>query len=141
RESVHRLGNRLISAQKWADMSRLGTKKPGIAGLFQQDFQREGLLDLGFFVSHVLAHHRIVLADLDFFRRGPLVLGGGIEVAGACTGHQTNFLTYRFTCHDSGLRYTFWPLARMSPSTLSMPSLSMIRMPLDDTRRRTKRFS
>lgn len=42
---------------------------------------------------------------------------------------------------SAALAYTFWPLARISTSILSIPSLSIIRMPLVDTRNLTKRFS
>ena len=43
----------------------------------------EGLLDFAFFVDDMLTHDGIKLLDLHLFRHVLLVLGGGVEVAGA----------------------------------------------------------
>src|SRR5690606_6719860 len=64
-----------------------------------------------------------------------LVLGGGVKVPGAGAGIEADFVTH------VGSPYTFSPRARRSATTCSMPSLSMVRMALADTRSRTKRFS
>jgi hypothetical protein len=44
----------------------------------------DGLLDLGFFVDHVLTNNRIVFLQFQFFGHGALVLGRGVEVTSAC---------------------------------------------------------
>src|SRR5690554_2301536 len=97
------------------------------------------LLDLGFLVYHMLANDGIILLDLHLFGHGALVFGRGVEVTGVSAGNQLDFFADTF---GHGLSpYTFTPRARMSASTLSMPCLSMIRIPLVDTRSLTKRFS
>src|SRR5690606_31397381 len=102
--------------------------------------ERKALLDLGFLVRHVLAHHRVVLFRLKLLRMVPLVLGGGVEVAGTRRGYQFDFFANDTLGHDLSPQ-TFSPRARRSASTASIPSLSIMRMPLEETRRRTKRFS
>jgi hypothetical protein len=59
-----------------------GNKKPGRTGFY---YAAVGhcLLDLGFLVHHMLAHNGIKLLDLHFFGHVFLVLGCGVEVAGA----------------------------------------------------------
>ena len=52
----------------------------------------------------------------------------------SCRVHS-NFFTHNLSPQ------TFWPRARSSASTVSIPRLSIIRIPLDDTRSETKRFS
>jgi hypothetical protein len=53
------------------------------------EHRRLALLDLGFFVGHVLAGDRIKFFDLHLFRLGPLVFGRGVEVTG--TGGRFEF--------------------------------------------------
>src|SRR5579863_8443781 len=83
----------------------------------------------------MLAHHRIELQHFHLVRMQAAVLGGGVVVAGVGAGDQFDFLAHGY------LPQTFSPRARMSWTTASSPNLSMMRMPLEDTRRRTKRFS
>ena len=54
-----------------------------------------------------------------------------------CTGRRVHS---DFFTHGSAPQ-TFSPRARSSPRTFSMPSLSIMRIPLEDTRKLTKRFS
>jgi hypothetical protein len=74
------------------------------------------LLDLGFFVHHVLACLGIELHDLHFCRHRALVLVGGVEVTRTCGRFQLDFVA-------------------------SMPTLSITRIPAQDKRRETQRFS
>jgi hypothetical protein len=60
------------------------------------------LLDLGFFIDHVLADNRIKLLDLKLFWLGTLVLGGGVKVASAGAGLKLDFVT-----HDEFLKICF----------------------------------
>jgi hypothetical protein len=53
--------------------------------LLEQGFETpDGLLDLGFFIDHVLTNNRIEFLQFQFFGHGALVLGRGVEVTGAC---------------------------------------------------------
>src|SRR3954454_18226955 len=70
-------------------------KKPASAGFL--------LLELGFFVDDVLARLGIVLLDLDLIGRGALVLGGGIEVAGAGRGFELDLLAHGLVLSLAGL--------------------------------------
>src|SRR3569832_353724 len=97
------------------------------------------LLQLGLLVHHMLASLGIELADLHFLRHGLLVLGGGVEVAGARSGLQLDLFASAFS-HDLA-PYTASPRARRSARTDSMPFLSMVRRAALDKRRRTQRFS
>src|SRR5690348_3102257 len=94
------------------------------------------LLELSLFVDDVLARDRIVLLDLDLVGRGALVLGRGVEVAGAGRGFELDL----FAGHGSAPQ-TFSPRARISVSTTSMPFLSMSRRPALERRIFTQRFS
>src|SRR5688500_7722918 len=49
---------------------------------------------LRFLVDDVLARLRIVLLDLELVGRGALVLGGGVEMAGAGRGFELDFLSH-----------------------------------------------
>src|SRR5262249_10417647 len=89
------------------------------------------LLQLGLFVDDVLARLGIVLPDLQLVGRGALVLGGGVEVAGAGGGFELDLFAH-------GYLPLF--LALISASTASTPSLSMRRNPAVETRSRTQRF-
>src|SRR5512147_2901487 len=74
------------------------TKNPPVGGFFVG--QPVELLQLGFLVHHMLASLGIELADLHFLRHGLLVLGGGVEVAGARSGLQLDLFASAFS-HDS----------------------------------------
>ena len=52
--------------------------------VFYASKNRSHLLDLAFLVDHVFAYRRVELADLDFLRVEPLVLGRRVEVPGSC---------------------------------------------------------
>ena len=60
------------------------------------DFRELGhlLLNLAFFVDHVLADNGIVLFDLHFIRRVLLVFICGVVVACASTGNQLNLVSH-----------------------------------------------
>src|SRR5688572_5753039 len=98
-------------------------QRPARAGLFS--FQ------LGLFVEDVLARLGIVLLDLELVGRGALVLGRGVEVAGAGRRFELDLFAHG---------YLPLLLALISASTASTPSLSMRRSPAVETRRRTQRF-
>src|SRR5690606_40407417 len=116
------------------------TKKPALGGLFRCPESRSSrLLDLGFLVGHVLADLGIELAHFHLFRVQALVLGGGVEMAGARGGQQLDLVAHDEVSWRSG--YSRSPLARRSDRTASMPFFSMVRRPLVDTRRLTKRRS
>src|SRR5918996_2096216 len=90
-----------------------------------------GLLQFRLFIENVLAGFGIVFLDLQLVGRGALVLGRGVEMAGAGRGLELDFLAHGY-----------FPLffALISASTASTPSLSMRRSPAVETRRRTQRF-
>src|SRR3970040_2609536 len=94
-----------------------------------------GLLQLGFLVEHVLARLGIVFLDLHLVGRGALVLGGGIEVAGAGGRFELDLVAHQRAsfCLLSALA-----LAWISASTASSPSLSIFRRPAGGTRSRTQ---
>jgi len=54
----------------------------------------DALLDFGFVVDNVLANHGIKFLDGHFVRHVALVLVGGIEVAGAGAGYQSDLVTH-----------------------------------------------
>ena len=54
---------------------------------------RKSLLDFRFLVGNVLANHRVVLAELQLFGLGALVLGGGVVVTCTGTGNQFDFVS------------------------------------------------
>jgi len=58
------------------------------------------LLQLGFFVFHVLASFGIKLHDRDFLGHGFLVFAGRIEVTRTGAGFQLYFFASAFGCHD-----------------------------------------
>jgi hypothetical protein len=60
--------------------------------------QLEPLLDLGFFVRHVLADHRIEFLRFQFVRVQALIFGGRVVVTGAGRGNQLDFVA-----HESSL--------------------------------------
>ena len=56
-------------------------QKPRLeAGVFDSNSPK--LFDLGFLVDHVLTRNRVVLFHFQFVGHGPLILVGGVEVAG-----------------------------------------------------------
>eukprot|EP00825_Cyclidium_porcatum_P005651 TRINITY_DN1276_c0_g1_i1.p1 TRINITY_DN1276_c0_g1~~TRINITY_DN1276_c0_g1_i1.p1 ORF type:complete len:146 (-),score=14.48 TRINITY_DN1276_c0_g1_i1:4-441(-) len=55
------------------------------------------LLQLDFLVSNMLTSLRVVLHELQLFRRRALVLGGGIEVPGASCRFQLDFFATAFS--------------------------------------------
>jgi hypothetical protein len=57
------------------------------------------LLQLDFFVVHVLASFGIKFLDQHFLGRGLLVFGGGVEVAGTRSGFQLDLFASAFGCH------------------------------------------
>src|SRR5687768_6318920 len=67
-----------------------------------------------------------------------LVLGRGVEVAGAGSGHELDLFAHGLALL---LVQTATPLARSSATIVSMPFFSMVRRPRVDTRRLTKRRS
>jgi hypothetical protein len=69
-------------------------KKPGRAGFFMSGQSSEALLDLGFLVHDVLTNDRIEFLDLHLFRHVALVLGRGVEMAGAGAGDEFDFVTH-----------------------------------------------
>jgi hypothetical protein len=97
------------------------------------------LLDLAFLVQDVLAHFGVVFLDFHFSGLILFVFGSGVEMTGARAGIQANFFANCF-CHDSAPQ-TFSPRARISVKTVSMPFLSMIRIPFVDTRNLIQRSS
>jgi len=56
--------------------------------------RRPDLLNLGFFVDHVLAGNRIEFLDLELVRGGALVLVGRVEMAGAGRRFEFDFFTH-----------------------------------------------
>jgi hypothetical protein len=54
----------------------------------------DGLFDFAFVVDHMLAHDGIVFFDRHFVWHVLFVFVGGVEVAGAGAGNQTNFVTH-----------------------------------------------
>src|SRR4249919_2713209 len=84
------------------------TKNPPFGGFLIATNKPEGLLDLAFLVHHVLPDDGVVLADLHLVRRVLLVLVGGVEVAGAGRGDQTDLVA--LACHVVLLR----PFRRVS---------------------------
>src|SRR5439155_27332051 len=56
---------------------------------------RAFLFDLCFLVDDVLARPGVVLLHLDLVGRAALVLGGGVEMAGAGRGFELDFLAHR----------------------------------------------
>src|SRR5690625_6761301 len=78
-----------------------------------QEAQPAGcLLDSGFLVNHVLANHRVVLLELQLVRSVSATLVGGIEMAGAGTGHQADLVACAVGHLDSP--QTLSPRARRS---------------------------
>src|SRR5688572_32922132 len=65
------------------------------------------LLDLGFLVDHVLAHDRVVLADLHLLGMQALVLGRGVEVTGAGARNELDLVAHgidlRRVCRPRGV--------------------------------------
>src|ERR1700682_2259977 len=59
------------------------------------------LLDLGFFVGDVLAHHRIELAYFHLVRMQPLVFHRDIEMTGSGRRQQFDFLTHGLTLRSA----------------------------------------
>src|SRR5688572_5113332 len=55
---------------------------------------RSGLLDLGFLVGHVLAHDRVILADLHLLGMQALVLGRGVEVTRAGARNELDLVAH-----------------------------------------------
>jgi hypothetical protein len=53
-----------------------------------------GLLDLGFLVQDVLAHHGIELFEFHLIGMELLVLGGGVKVPGPGAGNEFYFVTH-----------------------------------------------
>src|SRR5687767_15989641 len=92
---------------------------------------RAFLFQLGLFVENVLARLGIVFLDLELVGRGALVLGRGVEMAGAGRGLELDLFAHGY-----------FPLffALISARTASTPSLSMRRSPAVETRRRTQRL-
>jgi hypothetical protein len=107
------------------------TKKARASGPFCFGESPVRLLELGLLVEHVLAHLGIVLFDLHLVRRGALVLGRRVEVAGPGGRFELDLVAHQ--------RASFG-LAAISASTASTPSLSILRSPAVLTRRRTQRF-
>lgn len=64
------------------------------------------LLQLRFFVDHVLASNRVVFAHFHFATLITFVLSGCIEVAGSSAGYQFDFFTNTFR-HGELLRLDF----------------------------------
>src|SRR3990170_2756790 len=112
-------------------------KKARASGPFLLCAGKRALLQLGFLVEHVLARLGIVLLHLHLVGRGALVLGGGVEVAGAGRRFELDLVAHQRSsfCLASALA-----LAWISASTASTPSLSILRRPAVDTRSRTQRF-
>jgi hypothetical protein len=77
------------------DLAFSGLILPGLilSGLILPELSDQ-LLDLGFFVNHVLANNWIKLFDLKFLGLGTLVFGRSIEVAGTGAGLQLDFVTH-----------------------------------------------
>src|SRR5690606_40627781 len=96
----------------------------------------------------MLASDRIEFLDQHLLGHVALVLGGRVEVARAGGRLELDFFadTFGHVVLLGGLWGRAWdqatsPRARRSASTASMPFLSMMRMALAETRRRTQRFS
>jgi hypothetical protein len=85
----------LVNAIRSAAEDRLvaGKKKPAAAG-FSDPGNLPGLLDFGFLVLDVPAHHRVVFLQYHLVRRVLLVLVGGVEVAGAGGGYQFDQISH-----------------------------------------------
>ena len=74
-------------------------KSPAMAGLFCEAVKKRGaLLDLGFFVHHMLPSFGIKFFDLHLLRHGFLVFGGGVEVPGSSRGLQFDLFATAL-CH------------------------------------------
>jgi hypothetical protein len=72
-------------------------KKPAEAGFL---LSKAKLLQLGFFVFHVLASFGIKFHDRHFLGHGFLVFAGRVEVTGTGAGFQLYFFASAFGCHD-----------------------------------------
>ena len=77
----------------WAfSIPLLTIKNPALPGFCVSCLDRL-LFDLRFLVGNVLAHDGVELPDLHFFRHVALVLGGGVEMAGAGSRDEFDFVT------------------------------------------------
>jgi hypothetical protein len=68
-------------------------KTPPSGGVFESKSLR--LFDFGFLIRDMLAHDRIILGHFHLVRRGLLVFIGGVEVTGAGSGDQADFIAFR----------------------------------------------
>ncbi len=85
----------VVDTLRWCAYRRRACRQGGF------DFRNaERLFQLDFLVQYMLASLGIELADLHFLRHGLLVLGRGVEVAGARSGLQLDFFASAFS-HDS----------------------------------------
>ena len=87
--------------RSWVDIAQDG-ENPALSICEVLPLSQVALLDLRFLVGDMLACLRIEFHDLHFFRRGALVLGGGVEVTGTCGRFQLDFVAARFS-HDGPL--------------------------------------
>src|SRR6185369_7431309 len=78
--------------------------------------EKAELLQLHFLVSDVLTSLRVVLVELQFFRRRTLVLGGGIEVSGTSCGFQLDFFATAFS------HFTYPSLIRLRRGRADRPA-------------------
>src|SRR5512147_2664398 len=76
---------------------------------------REPLLELGFLVEDMLARLGIVLLDLQLVRRGALVFGRGVEVAGAGARLELDLLAHGRPPSPASLRLSPWRGSRPIP--------------------------
>ena len=71
----------------------MGKKNPGNAPGFLYRLT-PSLLDLGFFIDHVLTRNRIVLFHFELVGHGPLVLVCSVKMAGTCRGIHSDLFTH-----------------------------------------------
>jgi hypothetical protein len=84
-------------------------KNPAEAGFLFESLRSQFLLQLGFFVSHMLTRDGIELHDLHLLGHGLLVLGRGVEVTR--TGARLELDLVSFACHGR------FPLDHFTAST------------------------
>ena len=72
----------------------LNLKSPVKPGFLVCTKRVDELLYFCFLVGDMFAYNRIVFFHFKLVRRGALVLGGGIEMAGTGAGHEFDFVTH-----------------------------------------------
>src|SRR5688572_22404025 len=89
-------GKRLRARRRRPSSKQKARRRRALNALATRSPAREtsALLDLGFLVGHVLAGLRVELAHFHLVRMQTLVLGRGVEVAGAGGGHELDLFAH-----------------------------------------------